>query len=87
MIAPAIVFLMSFLASAACAALLARAFRQSGTRMLFWSAISFGFLALNNALAVIDIVLLTDASISEWRVSAALVAVTVLIYGFIWRSE
>jgi hypothetical protein len=87
MIAPAIVFLMSFLASAACAVLLARAFRQSGTRMLFWSALSFGFLALNNALAVIDIVFLTDTSISEWRVSAALVAVTILIYGFIWQSE
>lgn len=87
MIAPAIVFSMSLAASAVCALLLARAFRRSGVRMLFWSAISFGFLALNNMLAVIDIIALPDSSIPELRLSASLIAVGVLIYGFIWRSE
>lgn len=87
MIAPAIVFSMSLIASAICALLLARAFARSGVRMLFWSAVSFGFLAVNNALAVIDIVALPDSSIPELRLSASLIAVGVLIYGFIWRSE
>lgn len=87
MIAPVIVFSMSLIASAICAVLLARAFARSRVRMLFWSAISFGFLAVNNALAVVDIVALPDTSIPELRLGASLIAVGVLIYGFIWRSE
>ena len=43
-----IVYLLCFVTSLACAWLLGRSFLRNGTRLLLWSAICFGFLALNN---------------------------------------
>ena len=45
---PTLVYVLCFATSAACAFLLARTFRKSGSRMLFWSALCFAFLALVN---------------------------------------
>ena len=44
---PAIVYILCFLTSAACAWLLGRSYARSGVRLLLWSSICFGFLAAN----------------------------------------
>ena len=50
-----LVYILCFLTSALCAALLIRGYVRSRTRILLWSAICFVFLALNNLLAVVDL--------------------------------
>lgn len=81
---PTAVYGLCFLASAACALLLARGFRRSGARMLLWSSVCFLFLALNNLLLVIDLVILPDADLRVERVLLALAAVSILLFGFVW---
>ena len=58
---PTIVYVCCFLTSAACAWLLGRSFARSGTRLLLWSSICFGFLALNNLAVVLDLVVFPTA--------------------------
>lgn len=84
---PATVYLLCFLTSAACAALLARNYGRTGMRLLLWSALCFLFLALNNLLVVLDLLVLRDADLRLARSLTSLVALGVLLFGFIWDSE
>ena len=83
----AIVYFLCFVSSALCAYLLSSAFRRQKERLLLWSGLCFCFLALNNLLVFIDIVLLPDLNLVPFRSITALAATTILIYGFIWEIE
>jgi hypothetical protein len=84
---PATVYLLCFLTSSACAVLLGRSFRRTGLRLLFWSALCFLLLALNNLMVVVDLLVLRDRDFSLVRSFLALAAVGVLLFGFIWDRE
>jgi len=84
---PAAVYMLCFLTSGACAFLLARNYRRTGTRLLMWSALCFGFLALNNAVVFIDALVLVNIDLSLVRLSLSLAAVAVLLFGFVWEAE
>jgi Family of unknown function (DUF5985) len=83
---PTIVYLLCFITSLACAWMLGRSYRQNGMRLLLWSAICFGFLALNNLALVFDLVVWPDSvDLRLLRISLALAAVVSLIWGFVWE--
>ena len=83
-----LVYILCFLTSALCAALLIRGYVRSRTRILLWSAACFVLLAMNNLLAVVDLVLLpTQVELGAARIGASLVGVLVLLYGFIWEAD
>lgn len=85
---PATVYVLCFLTSAACAWLLGRSYRATGTPLLLWSSICFAFLAANNLVLVMDLLVLSDrADLRIVRLVLALAAVISLIWGFIWRAE
>lgn len=84
---PAAVYILCFLTSGACAYLLARNYRRTGSRLLMWSALCFAFLALNNAVVFIDALVFTDIDLAVPRLSLSLAAVSVLLFGFIWETE
>jgi len=85
---PTTVYVLCFLTSSACALLLARNYRRSGAQLLFWSALSFLFLAANNLLVLVDIIVLGGSlSLQLPRLILSLAAVSVLLFGFIWRLE
>jgi hypothetical protein len=84
---PTIVYLLCFATSVACAILLARSYLASRTRLLLWSAICFLFLALNNLVVVVDMLVIPDISFRIPRLILALCAVSVLLFGFIWDLE
>ena len=71
----------------ACALLLVRSYRRTRTKLLLWSALAFVLLALNNFIVVLDMVLLPHIDFTLARQAAALGAVAVLIYGFIWEVD
>ena len=83
---PAAVYILCFLTSGACAFLLARNYRRTGTRLLMWSALCFGFLALNNAVVFIDALVFEDVDLAIPRLVLSLAAVSVLLFGFIWET-
>ena len=85
---PTVVYILCMLASLTCAGLLARAWRVSRSRLLLWTAISFGFLALNNLLLVADLVIfITQVNLLPCRQAAAGLAIATLLYGFIWEVD
>lgn len=84
---PVTVYLLCFATGAACALLLARSYVASRARLLFWSSICFLFLAANNLVVVVDMLLIPDTSFRIFRLLLALCAVSVLLFGFIWDLE
>jgi hypothetical protein len=84
---PAVVYLLCFATSAACALLLGRSYRRSGMRLLLWSALCFGLLAANNAFVIVDLLLIREIDFGLVRLLLSLAAVAVLLFGFIWDME
>ena len=65
--------------------LLLRAYGRTGTRLLFWSGLCFGLLALSNTLVLVDRLLLPDFDSPEMRIGTAVLGVGVLLYGLIFE--
>jgi hypothetical protein len=85
---PTVVYLLCFVTSSACAFLLGRSYSKSGARLLLWSALCFFFLAINNLLLVVDLVFLpVDFDLRFARLMTALIAICVLLFGFVWDLE
>ena len=86
---PAIVYVLCFLTSTACAWLLGRSYVATHTRLLLWSSICFAFLAANNLVLVLDLVVWPQPELDLRlpRLILSLAAVTSLIWGFIWEIE
>ena len=84
---PTTVYLLCFLTSAACAILLARSYFAGRARLLLWSAICFLFLAANNLVVVVDMLMIPEISFRVPRLLLALAAVSVLLFGFVWDLE
>lgn len=87
MLKPA-VYLLCFATSLLCLILLARSYARSRTRLLLWSALCFVFLALNNLLLFIDVVVFpVEVDLLPYRQLSSLIGVGVLLYGFIWEAD
>jgi|tagenome__1003787_1003787.scaffolds.fasta_scaffold20576890_2 hypothetical protein len=81
-----IIYLLCVAASLLCAYLLARAYTHGRTRLLIWSSICFAMMALNNLVVAIDVLLLPEVDLTIPGAVTALLAVAVLLYGFIWET-
>jgi hypothetical protein len=82
----ATIYLLCVITSLLCAYLLQRAYRRSRTKLLIWSALCFAFLALNNLVVAADVLLLPDIDLTVLRLITSLLAVSVLLFGFIWEA-
>jgi hypothetical protein len=70
-----------------CAYLLLSAYARGRYRLLLWSGVCFVGLALNNAVLVVDKLIIADVDLSTPRALISLVAMSVLLYGLIWDVE
>lgn len=82
-----IIYFLCMLTSLACFWLLWRAWRNSRSRLLFWSAMCFAGLSLNNFLLVIDKLVFPAVDMTLLRLAVALVAPMLLLFGLIWDEE
>ena len=80
------VYILCALTSLTCFALLVRSYFATRARLLLGSSIAFAFLALNNVLLCIDLILLPTVHLEPVRSLAALVGVFVLVCSLIWRD-
>ena len=83
--APTIYFLCT-LTSLACFGFLWRGWRAGKSRLLFWSALCFAGLTLNNFLLVVDKLVFTSTDLSTWRLAMGLIALLLLLFGLIWEE-
>ncbi|HWF63893.1 MAG TPA: DUF5985 family protein [Rhizomicrobium sp.] len=84
---PALVYLLCLTTSALCAALLLRSWWLSRSRLLWWTAISFIFFALNNLALVADTLVFTQISLWAYRFIPNLIGLCLLLYGFVWEVD
>lgn len=84
---PAVIYLLCMATSITCAVLLARTYMRTRSRLLLWTALSFGLLAANNLLLVLDLLVLTQIDFQPLRALTFISALLVLLYGFIWEAD
>lgn len=82
-----VIYLLCAAASLVCVVLLWRGYRQSGARLLFWSALFFAGMFLNNALLVVDTHVIATIDLALYRLLPALIGACLLVYGLIWDVE
>ncbi len=83
----AAIYTLCALTSILCFVLLWRSWRRSGARMLFWSALCFAALSVNNVLLVLDTLVFVHIDLGMARLVAALVAVLLLLFGLVWEED
>jgi hypothetical protein len=83
----AVVFILCMFTSLVCAVLLARSYRETRSRLLFWSAACFGMLAVNNAVLFLDLIVIRDVELNMVRSVTVLLALGLLAFGLIWESR
>ncbi|MBA3273556.1 MAG: hypothetical protein H0T11_06765 [Chthoniobacterales bacterium] len=81
------VYLLCAVASLVCALLLARGYRASGMRLLFWGALCFFILTGTNSLLFVDMVIFPQLDLAAWRSGLTLGAFSLLLYGLIFESQ
>ena len=84
---PTLVYTLCFATSTLCAYLLGRSFRRTRSRLLFWSALCFGLLAIVNFIVVLDMLVYPESDFRPIRLWLSLVSVSVLLFGFIWDDD
>jgi hypothetical protein len=80
------VYILCALTSIVCALLLLAAYRRERARLLLWSCLCFGWLAINDILLVVDRVLIDNADLSIPRASTALIGLVTLLFGHIYDT-
>jgi len=84
---PTLVYSLCFATSALCAFLLGRSFRRTRTRMLLWSSLCFALLAVVNFVVILDLLVYPNLDLRTLRLWLSLLAVAVLLFGFIWDED
>ncbi len=84
---PVLTYLMCAASCLACTGLLVRSYLRNRTALLLWSALGFVCLSANNIFLVLDLVVFPDIDFLLYRNLAALAAIAVLLYGFIWEAD
>lgn len=82
-----LVYVLCTVTSLGCSVLLWRGYRRSRMRLLFWSSLCFGILAVSNIILILDLVVFPDVYILPYRTAVTFVALLVLIYGLIFESD
>jgi hypothetical protein len=83
----AMIYGLCALTALICTALLLRAYHSGGYRLLLWSGLCFAGLTANNLLLVLDKLVFPAVDLSLWRTLAALLAMSVLLYGLVWDTQ
>jgi hypothetical protein len=84
---PTLVYTLCLATSALCAFLLGRSFRRTRSRLLLWSALCFGLLAVVNFVVVLDMLVYPEFDLRPVRLWLSLAAIAVLLFGFIWDED
>ncbi len=82
-----IIYSLCGLTSLFCAWLLIRAYREKHIVLLLWVGLFFVIQACANVILVIDKLVIPEIDLSVVRSMIVLVAVVVLLYGLIMRTE
>ena len=84
---PSAIYFLCSVTSLAATLLLIRGFVRKRSPLLLWSALAFVALTANNLLLFADFLLPPNIDLRPERVTAELLAVGLLLFGFIWEID
>ncbi len=70
-----------------CFGLLLRGYLTSRVKLLFWSSLSFFFLAVQNVTLFIDLVIVPQTDLSPYRTIAGFIGSVLLLFALIWENK
>ncbi len=81
------VYLLCAVASVLSATMLFRGYLSARSQLLLWSSLCFGFLAANNVMLFVDLVLLPNMDFGGivWRNGLGAIAGSLLLFGLVWE--
>lgn len=82
-----IVYAICALTALLCAVLLLRAYRQTRSRVLWWSGLCFCGLMLSNVVLVLDKLVYTEIDLLPYRLWITLISLLMLLWGLIYSEE
>jgi hypothetical protein len=82
-----LVNVLGTLTAGLCALLLLRAYVRVNKRLLLWCGLCFAGLTIANAVVVVDLFVIPDASLYRARLLLAVVSMFVMLYGLIFESD
>ncbi len=82
-----LVYSLCALTSLVCAVLLARGYRRTRVRLLFWSACCFAAFAVTNLTVIVDVQVLTERDLSLMRMLPSVGGIALLLFGLIWEAD
>lgn len=83
----AAIYILCFLTSVAIAFLLLRGFARTGERILAWTGLGFLGLSLNNAVLIVDAMVVPGMDLSLLRNIPTLLGLTLMVYGLIIDAD
>jgi len=81
------VYVLCAITSLVCAVLLGKGYRDSRSRLLFWSSLCFAGLPLNNALLLADLLIGPAYDLRLPRTGIAVLSLTMMIHGLVGESR
>jgi hypothetical protein len=70
-----------------CAVLLYRGYRRTGVRLLWWSALCFLVLSIENTILFVDFFIVPDTDLVVLRQSIGAAGVACLVFGLVWGAD
>lgn len=83
----AALYILATLTTLLCAVMLLRAYFDGRRKLLLWSGLCFVGLTVNNILTYVDLIMNPLLDQYTYRLAAAAISMTLLIYGLIWESQ
>lgn len=83
----AIIYSLCALTALLCAWLLLRKYRERNIALLLWCGLFFAIQAGNDFFLIFDKAVLRDTDLSVYRHTIGLIAIGVLLYGLIMKTE
>jgi hypothetical protein len=80
-----LVYVLCAVTCLACAVLLGRGYLRSRNRLLAWSTLCFAGLLVNNALTVVDLMIVPDTDLRWLRSLTGFASTALLAVGLIWE--
>jgi hypothetical protein len=82
-----LIYALCALTALACSVMLFAGAKRTGSRMLFWSGLCFACLTLTNLLVIADNYVFPGNTLWPLRLTSALLAVALLLYGLIFEEH
>lgn len=83
----AIIYSLCALTALLCSWLLLRAYRERQIALLLWCGLFFAFQTFNNFFLIFDKIVFPETDLSVYRYMIALMAIGILLYGLVMKSE